>query len=499
MILEAIILAAGEGVRMRSTLPKALHSVGGRPMLAHVIEAVTALGPAKIHVVVGDHGEAMKAAVERDLADAHCAVRDCAGDGNDPVDKIAIDRINWVTQKKRLGTGHAALQAMPAVDGAATVLLLYGDTPLISAQTLKSLLAAGAQNRGLGLLTAERENPAGLGRIVRDDRGKVIGIVEEKDADNAHRKIRECNTGFIAGRAALIEAELAKLDNDNAQKEFYLTDIIGHAAAAGVEITDCRPGTVEETLGVNSHADLARVERIYQMNRARNLLEQGVCLRDPSRFDVRGRCEFGRDCVVDVNVILEGYVVIADQCTIGANTIVRNSRIGAGSVIEANCVIEDAVLGARCTIGPFARLRPQTKLGNDARIGNFVEIKKSSIGQGAKVNHLSYLGDSTLGKGVNIGAGVITCNYDGADKHRTVIGDEVFVGSNSQLVAPLTIGDGATIGAGSTITEDVAKGALAIGRARQTTVDGWTRPAARRPAGKPADAKKITAQPNRAT
>ena len=321
---------------------------------------------------------------------------------------------------------------------------------------------------------------AGLGRILRDGRGKVVGIVEEKDADSAERQIRECNTGFMAGPAAVIRAELDKLDNHNAQKEFYLTDIIASAATAGVEITACRADAVEETLGVNSQADLARVERIHQMRQARNLLEQGVRLRDPARFDLRGRCEFGRDCVVDVNVILEGRVIIGDQCVSGANTIIRNSRIDAGGVIKANCVIEDAVIGANCTIGPFARLRPQTELDGGARIGNFVEVKKSRIGRDSKINHLSYVGDSDLGAGVNIGAGVITCNYDGADKHRTVIGNDVFVGSNSQLVAPLVIGDGATIGAGSTITEDVAGKTLAVGRARQIAVDGWVRPPGKR-------------------
>ena len=466
MILEAIILAAGEGVRMRSTLPKALHPVGGRPMLAHVVEAAKALAPAKIHLVVGRHGDTVRVALEDALANP------------DDGDKKIIDKINWVTQEKPLGTGHAAQQAMPAVNQAATVLLLYGDTPLISAPTLRLLIAAADHpSERLGLLTAEVDNSDGLGRIVRDRRGKVVRIVEEKDADDETRKIRECNTGFIAAPAAVIAAGLAKLENNNAQKEFYLTDLIAHAAAAGVEITTCQPCAVDETLGVNSQADLARVERIFQGNQARDLLEQGVRLRDPSRFDLRGRCEFGRDCVVDVNVILEGRVVIGDQCVIGANAIVRNSRIGAGSVIEANCVIDDAVIGARCTIGPFARLRPQTELDDGARIGNFVEIKKSRVGRDSKINHLSYVGDSDLGSGVNIGAGVITCNYDGAEKHRTVIGDDVFVGSNSQLVAPLVIGDGATIGAGSTITESVAGKTLAVGRARQTTVDGWARPA----------------------
>ena len=481
MTLETIILAAGKGVRMRSTLPKSLHCIGGRPMLAHVIAAAGALAPDKIHVVVGDDQvEAMRVAVQNDISS----------------DFVCADKINWVIQKKPLGTGHAVQQAMPAVNNAATVLVLYGDTPLISAHTLKSLLGvcvnAPQKNKSeLGLLTAEMENPTGLGRILRDEQGKIIGIVEEKDADDAQRTIRECNTGFIAAPAEIMATQLAKLDNHNAQKEFYLTDIIGHAANDGVKITACQPTTVEETLGVNSQVDLARAERRYQMNSAHALLEQGVCLRDPARFDVRGRCDFGRDCVVDINVILDGRVVVGDQCRIGANTIIRNTRIGASSVIEANCVIEDAVIGARCTIGPFARLRPQTELDDDARIGNFVEIKKSRVGRASKVNHLSYVGDSELGAGVNIGAGVITCNYDGADKHRTIIGDDVFVGSNSQLVAPLSIGNGATIGAGSTITENVAEGTLALSRAKQTTADDWTRPAKKTPGGKSSDTKTV--------
>ena len=462
MPLEVIILAAGEGVRMRSSLPKTLHAIGGRPMLAHVIETLDSLVPGRIHVVVGHQGARVKSAIENLMG------------------KKTAGKINWVTQKKQLGTGHAVLQAMPAVN-ASTLLLLYADTPLITAETLRALTSVenGAENR-LALLTVSVENPAGLGRIVRDEGGAVVRIVEEKDATDAQRQIRECNAGVIAGPAGLIRAELAKLDSDNAQKELYLTDIIGHAAAGGVEIVACQPGAVEETVGVNSQADLARVERIYQLNQARALLEQGVRLRDPARFDLRGRCEFGRDCEVDINVILEGDVAVGEGCKIGANSIVRNSRIGAGSVIEANCVIDSAVIGAGCKIGPFARLRPQAELGRDVHIGNFVEVKKSRIGRGSKANHLSYVGDSTLGDEVNIGAGVITCNYDGVNKHPTVIGDGVFVGSNSQLVAPLTIGAGATIGAGSTITEDVAAQTLAVSRVRQRAIAGWTRPRRRR-------------------
>lgn len=465
--LEAIILAAGDGARMRSTLPKTLHAVGGRPMLAHIIEAVNSLMPATIHIVVGRQGEQVKSAIAEVFAQSRHA---------EHADGDALRRINWVTQSEPLGSGHAALQALPAVDPTATVLLLYGDTPLLGAQTLRSLAASGGAS-DLGLLTATVDDPTGLGRIVRDRRGAIVRIVEERDADEAHRQIRECNAGCLAAPAAVLADALAKLDNDNAQGEFYLTDVVAHAIAAGVEVVSCQPGAVAETFGVNSRADLARVERLFQAGQARRLLEEGVTLRDPARLDVRGRCEFGRDCVVDVNVILEGRVVIGDDCALGANVIIRNSRIGDGCVIEANSVIDNAVVGARCRIGPFARLRPQSQLEDGVHIGNFVEIKKSRLGSGVKANHLSYVGDSALGRGVNIGAGVITCNYDGRDKHRTVIGDDVFVGANSELVAPLAIGDGATIGAGSTITEDVAAEALAVGRAKQKTVRGWTRPA----------------------
>ncbi len=464
MNLEIIILAGGQGTRMRSNRPKALHLIGGAPMLHHVITAANALAPQQIHVVVGAHGERVKAALKH----AH------AGE--------TMPNLNWVAQAAPRGSGHAAQQAMPGVADAAMVLILYSDTPLIGAPTLRSLLAAAhaqSESQSLALLTARVENPTGLGRIVRDARGKVTGIVEQKDADSAQQQIRECNTGVLAGRADIIKAALARVDNRNAAQEFYLTDVIAHAVAAGVEIATCQPrgaAAVAETIGVNCSLDLMRAERIFQARQARDLLAQGVRLRDAARLDVRGRCQFGRDCEVDINVILEGAVEVGAQCKIGANTIVRDSRIGAGSIIEANCVIEQAVIGARCVIGPFARLRPHTQIAAETRIGNFVEIKQSHIGQGSKINHLSYVGDSELGVGVNIGAGVITCNYDGANKHRTRIGDDVLIGANSQLVAPLVIGDGATIGAGSTITKNVAAKKLALSRARQSTVPGWARP-----------------------
>ena len=467
MSLEAIILAAGTGSRMHSSLPKSLHLLGGLPMLAHIAIAAHEVGAAKIHIVVAGDGAAVKSGLSTALG---------GGNNNGGGEKI-LAKIDWISQSKPLGTGDAARLALAAVDKSAMVLVLYGDTPLVDAATLEPLIAAqtNAQKNLLALLTAEYDNPTGLGRIVRDGAGAVMRIIEEKDADAETRKIRECNTGFIAASASLLAAALAKLDNNNAQGEFYLTDVVAHAKAAGADIVACRSAHPQRTVGVNSHAELARAERIYQFAQAEKLLADGVRLRDPARFDVRGRCRFGRDCTVDVNVILEGDVVVGARCSIGAGALIRNSRIGDDCVIEANCVIDDADIGAGCVVGPFARLRPQTRLDANARIGNFVEIKKSRIGQKSKVNHLSYVGDSEVGHAANIGAGVITCNYDGIAKHPTKIGDRVFIGSNSQLVAPLTIGDGATIGAGSTITKDVAAGALAVERAKQIGVADWTR------------------------
>ncbi len=466
MNIEVIILTAGNGTRMRSTLPKVLHTVGGKPMLAHVIETAATLVPTKIHVVVGSQSDVVQSVIEHTLQARNQQL-------TEGMLEINFSDIRWIHQHEALGSGHAAQQAMSAVGRtAATVLFLYGDVPLLSARTLKPMLA---ESGSIQLLTSIQKDPSGLGRIARDKRGCVTHIVEEKDADEAQKKICECNIGVIAGPAAQIEAGLAKLDTNNAQNEFYLTDIIGHAVAAGIEVITHHPETIEETSGVNSQADLAQVERIFQHAQARKLLKQGVRLLDPARFDVRGQCQFGLDCVVDANVILEGNVRIGNRCKIGANSIIRNSRIGDDSIIESHCVIDNAVLGARCIVGPFARLRPQTELTDEVRIGNFVEVKKSRIDMGSKVNHLSYIGDSEIGKGVNVGAGVITCNYDGVRKHQTIIGDDAFIGSNSELVAPLSIGAGATIGAGSTISKDVAKQTLAVARGRQTTVENWRR------------------------
>jgi len=464
MTVEAIILAGGAGARMRSKLPKSLHAVGGRPMLAHIFDAVSALEPAAIRIVVSaERGREVRAAIESGAAEL--------------AQPVALDKTTWTPQDKPRGTGHAAALAMANVARAATVLVVYGDTPLIDAATLRRLLAAADGGR-FGLLTitaADADAAAGLGRIVRDDAGRVAGIVEEKDATCAQRDIMECNAGFIAAPAAVIADGLAAIGNDNAQREFYLTDLVAHAAAAGVSIVACE-AAAEVTLGVNTPADLARAERLFQAGQARALLAAGVRIMDPSRFDARGRCAFGRDCVVDVNVVLEGEVTVGDGARIGAGCVIRDSRIGSGSVIDAHSVIDGAVIGRDCRVGPFARLRPGARLEDGARVGNFVEVKNAHLSAGAKANHLAYIGDADIGARANIGAGVITCNYDGANKHRTRIGADAFIGSNSQLVAPVSVGDGATVGAGSTITADVDAHTLAVARARMRIIRGWKRP-----------------------
>jgi bifunctional UDP-N-acetylglucosamine pyrophosphorylase/glucosamine-1-phosphate N-acetyltransferase len=447
--LDIVILAAGKGTRMRSSLPKVLHRLAGRPLLAHVIATAQQLTPRAVHVVYGHGGEQV----------------------SDTLRQLAV---NWIKQEPQLGTGHALQQAMPAIAGR-TVLVLYGDVPLTGLATLQTLVVA-ARGGALAVLTAELADPAGYGRIVRDGAGRVTRIVEHKDATAAERAIREINTGILAAPAALLKEWLAALRNDNVQGEYYLTDIIGMAAAGKTAIATARPAAEWEILGVNSKAQLAELERIHQRNRAGEFMEQGLTLLDPARFDVRGTLRFGQDVVIDVNVVIEGDVVLGDRVHIGPNNVLRNCTLGAGTVVHPNCVIEDAVIGADCRIGPFARVRPEAEIADQAHIGNFVEIKKSKIGAGSKVNHLAYVGDSTVGRDVNIGAGAITANYDGANKHRTEIGDNASIGSNCVLVAPVSIGAGATIGAGSVITKDAPPGELSVTRARQTTVPGWKRP-----------------------
>ena len=449
MSLNVVILAAGVGKRMHSRLPKVLHALAGRPLLSHVLDAARKLAPQRIVVVYGHGGE---------------QVREAYG-GTD---------LAFARQEPQLGTGHAVQQAVPLLTGAPVTLVLYGDVPLIRPETLKTLVGASREN--VAVLTSELDEPAGYGRIVRTPSGAIRGIVEEKDASPDERRIREVNTGLIALPTARLERWLARLTNDNAQREYYLTDVVKLALADGVTVQGVRADASWETLGVNSRGQLARLERIYQREYAERLLESGVALADPARIDVRGELTCGPDVRIDVNCVFEGKVNLDEGAEIGANCVLKNVSVGAGVRIEPFSHIEDASIGQRCRIGPYARIRPGTRLAEDVHIGNFVEVKASDIAQGSKANHLAYIGDSTVGRNVNVGAGTITCNYDGAYKHRTVIEDDVFIGSDTQLVAPVTVKRGATIGAGSTITRDVREGELALSRVKQTAIAGWKRP-----------------------
>jgi len=454
MTLEVIILAAGEGTRMQSKVPKVLHPVGGKPMLLRVLDCAAELSAEKIRVVTGFRGQQIRDAVES-------------------YTPKYLPSIQWFDQAAQNGTGHAVIQAMPGVDPEANCLVLYGDVPLVDTEVLQSLTQS---SHTLTLLTAKPDNIAGLGRILRNDQGQVIGIVEQKDASEIEKEIREINTGILMCKGKQLADWLSQLQNNNSQGEYYLTDIVAMAVADGASVNAIVAEDASRFIGVNSKVDLAQVERILQRHHAENLMQQGVTLADSDRIDVRGNIQFGQDCYVDINVIFEGEVTIGSNVTIEPNCIIRDSIIGDHCHIHANTLIEKASLGNRCNVGPFARLRPDTVLESEVRIGNFVEIKKSRLDQGAKANHLAYVGDSKVGKNVNIGAGVITCNYDGANKHQTIIGDDVFVGSDSQLVAPVTIGAGATIGAGSTITKNIEEGNLAISRAKQVSIRNWKRP-----------------------
>jgi len=447
--MNVVILAAGQGKRMHSDLPKVLHQLAGMPLLAHVITAARALKPTRIVVVYGHGGERVREAF---AADADVA---------------------WVRQEPQLGTGHAVMQAVPLLDDTAPTLVLYGDVPLIRPVTLQRLI--GAAGEGVGLLTVELDDPDGYGRIVRS-RGKVTRIVEHKDATDKQLEIREINTGIMVLPTARLKAWLTALKNNNAQKEYYLTDVIAAAVKSRVAVGTAGSDIDWETTGVNSKAQLAELERIYQFEVADMLMEKGVTLSDPSRIDVRGRLTFGRDVAIDINCVFEGDVTLGDGVTIGPQCVLKNVRVAAGTRIEAFCHFEDAVIGANCRLGPYARIRPGSKLAEGVHIGNFTEVKNSDIGAGSKANHLSYIGDSTVGRNVNVGAGTITCNYDGANKHRTVIEDDVFIGSDTQLVAPVRVGRGATLGAGTTLTRDAPPDQLTISRARQVSIPGWKRP-----------------------
>ncbi|MEI8207684.1 MAG: bifunctional UDP-N-acetylglucosamine diphosphorylase/glucosamine-1-phosphate N-acetyltransferase GlmU [Methylococcales bacterium] len=451
MKITTIILAAGKGTRMRSELPKILHKVANRPLLQHVYDMSQQLDNNTITIVYG-HGADLVRNTLKDL-DA-----------------------NWVEQKQQLGTGHAVQQCKEQISDDDTVLILYGDVPLLKLGTVQQLIANVSHNT-LALLTVNLENPTGYGRIVRDKSGKVTKIVEEKDATPDEKLITEGNTGILAVQGGQLKKWLAQLGNNNAQGEYYLTDVIEMAVADKVDVITSQPDTVDEVLGVNNRVQLSHLERVYQLEQAQVLMEQGVTLLDPARFDIRGSIEtLGIDIIIDVNVIIEGKNSLGNNVKIGANTQIKNSVIGDDVEILANCVIDNAVIGAGSKIGPFARLRPETELADHVHIGNFVEIKKSTVASESKINHLSYIGDTTVGSGVNIGAGTITCNYDGANKFRTVIEDGVFIGSDTQLVAPVTIGKNATIGAGSTITKDTPENQLTLSRVKQVSIADWQRP-----------------------
>ncbi len=450
MVLDIVILAAGQGTRMVSDLPKVLHPLAGRPLLGHVIDSARTLAPRSLNVVIG-HGAAQ---VRSALADAPVA---------------------WVLQEQQLGTGHAVQQVLPLLARDGTTLILYGDVPLVRESTLRELVAIA--NRGtLALLTVELDDPSGYGRILRDNDGRVAAIVEHKDASAEQRAVREVNTGIMALPNARLHEWLPTLGNRNAQGEYYLTDIIAMAAGTGVGVQPLPAADEQEVAGVNNREQLAVLERAWQARKARELQLAGVTLRDPARFDLRGHLRHGRDVTIDVNVIVEGEVELGDRVTIGANCVLRNTRIGAGATVHPNSLLEDADVGPGCSVGPFARLRPGTRMAEGARIGNFVETKQATIGAHSKINHLSYVGDAELGEHVNVGAGTITCNYDGVNKHRTTIGDGAFIGSNTSLVAPVEVGRDATVGAGSVVTSAVPDEALAVARGRQRNISGWQRP-----------------------
>lgn len=452
MKLSIVVLAAGQGKRMHSQLPKVLHPLAGKPLLEHVVTTALALEPSNPPIVVyGHQGERVR-------------------------DKLTHLPVNWVHQAQQLGTGHAVQRALSQIPEDHQVLILYGDVPLISHTTIKQLIDTVTTKTALGIITATLSNPTGLGRIIRNNQQQLIKIVEEKDATDTERLIKEINSGIYLIPATYLHQWLPKLNNNNAQQEYYLTDIFNHAVAANIAIHSIQPEHPEEVYGVNDRLQLANLERFYQRQQAEKLLKDGVTLLDPNRFDLRGELSTGQDVTIDINVIIEGKVSIGNNCTIGANCILRDVIIGNNVEIKPHTVIDGADIADHCVIGPFARIRPGTELASHVHIGNFVEIKKSWVDQSTKINHLSYIGDSEIGKQVNIGAGTITCNYDGVNKHKTIIKDNVFVGSNSSLIAPMTIGENATIGAGSVVSHEAPANQLTLTRAQQRIIENWQRP-----------------------
>jgi len=450
MKTDVVILAAGQGSRMKSALPKVMHRLAGKPMLQHVIDRARLLEPEALHVVIGHGGEQVEQAMNGQA-------------------------VNLVWQREQLGTGHAVAQAMPQIDKDSVVLILYGDVPLTRPETLQQLTRIAVEG-DLGLLTVNLQDPTGYGRIIRNEAGDVVAIVEHKDATEQQHLIKEVNTGILALKADALHQWLPRLSADNAQGEYYLTDVIAMAASEGVRVRAIQPQAEQEVQGVNNRQQLAQLERWYQRQLADELMAGGVTLADPARIDIRGELKAGRDVLIDINCVFEGEVELGEGVEIGPNCLLRNAVIGAGCHIEANSVIDGTIVGQNAQIGPFARLRPGTELADEGKIGNFVETKKARIGKGSKVNHLTYIGDAEIGQAVNVGAGTITCNYDGVNKSLTRIGDGAFIGSNSSLVAPVEIGAGATVGAGSTLTKKVADNQLAVARGKQINIDNWARP-----------------------
>lgn len=457
MKTNVIILAAGQGSRMKSSLPKVLHPIAGRSMLEHVIGAA--------EQTLGSQDD----------------VRVVIGHGADQVrERLSHTQVSWVEQTEQLGTGHAVMQAAPECADADVVLVLYGDVPMIRSSTLQSLVSA-CDGKNLALLTVELANPSGYGRIVRDTNGSIQAIVEDKDASPEQKAITETNTGIMAIPGSRMSEWLNNLNNNNAQGEYYLTDIVAMAVEEGTSVVSARPGSEMEVQGVNNRMQQTQLERLLQQRQAEQLMVDGVTLLDPARIDIRGKLSTGNDVVIDINCVFEGEVELGDGVQVGPNCMIKNAVIGAGTVIKAGSIIEDSAVGEGCDVGPVARLRPGTRLENKAKVGNFVEIKKAHIGEGSKVNHLSYIGDADVGSGVNVGAGTITCNYDGANKFKTTIADGAFIGSNSALVAPVSVGKDAVVGAGSTVTSDVPDGHLGVARGRQRNIPGWQKPVKKRP------------------